>query len=47
MQMACLVCDFEIKASLLLVSAGLKAVSLRNAVGEEKEIGKSNFSYCY
>lgn len=47
MLMACLVCDFEIKASLILVSAGLKAVSLRNAVGEEKEIGKSNFSYCY
>lgn len=35
MLMACLVCDFEIKASLILVSAGLKAVSFTNVVGKE------------
>lgn len=35
MLMACLVCDFEIKASLILVSAGLKAVSFTNLVEKE------------
>lgn len=35
--MACLVCDFEIKASLILVSAGLKAVCFKKVMEEEIE----------
>lgn len=43
--MAWLVCDFEIKASLILVRAGLKAVSSVGEGRQQKDRGgqKNNF----
>lgn len=42
MLMAWLVCDFEIKASLILVRAGLKAVSSVGEGRQQKERRKKN-----
>lgn len=41
--MAWLVCDFEIKASLILVRAGLKAVSSVGEGRQQKDRGGNNF----